>query len=566
MNLKDLGANSKTLGSVLFLVLAVSAALSLFIYQSLDSHHNSHASLYYLVLLHALVLPMLLLYWRANRGTSTVGFQMRRVHLVAVVVFAGLAIVVGKTSQYGEMIADESSYMFQARIFAAGKLKAESMAFGISNYRSERAEKQVPEIYFEDTIQTPTGWFSKYTPGWPLILAVGYLVKLAWLVNPIFGLLQLALVWHLARPWGVTAQILSILFIATSGYMLIYSVGFMSHASEAVTCLSALCCLLEGSRKKRIGWIVLCFFLVVASTLLRPYTGAVLGLLCTAVGIYELRSQPRLLLKFLLVAGAAGTLAAAGFFFCNWLFTGDALLSPYAVWRGQRGIPDLTFNPLVIAHNIGTIWRWAITDTVRVTFPFMFLFAAFACWKERHRRSELIYLALLFPALVAAHTLQPESSGSFDGERYYFEGFCAIAIVAARGFDLFISTWKVQQESAFAALTLLVGLQAAFLISTIKDIEGVLRPYRQAHKLAVSSPSVPLEFISGNIPPFFQAKTVNWNEADWRNAPTIYLIDPGPDRREQVACRFGRPFYRILQYDVQTNSLSKRDMTVACRP
>ncbi len=557
---------NKSRSALLLMVFIGSAVLSFCLYFLLDSRQNPHASAYYLAMLYLVVLPLLLLYWRASRSKTAIECYFRPWHLVAVAVFAIVALVVGKTTEYGEMVADESSYMFQARVFAAGKLKAESMAFGIPNYSSVRAEKVFPEIYFEDTIQSNSGWFSKYTPGWPLILAAGYLIRLPWLVNPIFGLLQLVLVWRLAQPWGAATQTLSILFITTSGYMLISSVGFLSHAATAFICLSALWSLLEGLREKRHGWIILSFLLVMGVTLLRPYTGGLLGLMCAGIAIWELRSRPRTMMKFLIIAGFAGAFAAAGFFFCNWLFTGDVRLSPYALWKGQRGIPDLTFNVSVVAHNAATVWRWAITDTVRVTFPFLFLFVAFACWKDRERRAHLIYLALFFPVLIAAHMLAswPEGSGSFDGERYYFEGFCAIAIVAARGFELFVSTWRVRPASVFAGLAVLLGLQFAFLILTVKDIETVLRPYREAHEVAISPPPVPLKFLSGNFPRFFQAKTVNWNEANWRNAGTLYLIDPGPARREQVACRFGRYFYRVVEYDARTKKFVKSDAAAKC--
>ena len=544
------------------LALAVGICVSTYVVQ--DARHDSHATLYYLVLLHLAVLPQLLLYWRKNSALGPSEFRLPPIHWIAVLVFAGVAVAAGKTAEHGKMISDESSYMFQARIFAARKLKAEPMLFGVGNISPDRIEREVPEIYFENTVQTTSGFFCKYPPGWPLILAVGYLVKCPWLVNPVLGLLQLMLTWVLARAWTRNTQILAILIAASSPYMFISSVGFMPHAAEASICLSALFCLLKGVREKRMGWIILCFSLVAASTLVRPYTGAVLGLVCTAISIHGLWSQRRLLLGLLIIVAAGGAFAIAGFLMVNWLFTGDAFLSPYALFRGQRHISELTLNPLQISHNIISIWRWAVMDTVRVTFPFMFLFALYGVWNERKNRNELVYLALAFPALVAAYALQSEPSASFDGERYYFEGFCAIAIVAARGFELFLSDRKVSLTKAASAGIPLLILQATLLLFTIRDVETVLKPYRESYELALSDPPASLVFISGNAPRFFQAKHLNWNQADWRASSTIYLIDPGSDRRVEVSCRFGRHSYRLVQYDATSNKLAKADTSVNC--
>jgi hypothetical protein len=93
--------------------------------------------------------------------------------------------------------------MFQARVFAAGELKARPIPGATTNPR-----EVPPEIHFEQTIHTPSGWFAKYPPGWPLILALGYLVHLPWLANPVLGMFQLAITWWIAGLWGRNTPIL----------------------------------------------------------------------------------------------------------------------------------------------------------------------------------------------------------------------------------------------------------------------------------------------------------------------------------------------------------------------
>jgi hypothetical protein len=303
--------------------------------------------------------------------------------------------------------------------------------------------------------------------------------------------------------------------------------------------------------------------LIVAATQVRPYTGAVLGLLCAGICLYEYRNDFPFLLRAGFIAGFAGAVSVALLLFTNWLYTGHALLSPYAFARGTQHVQEITFSPTSIINNVSHTTRWAITETLHFTFPFMILLAAYGCVKETRRRRLLLYCALFFPLLVLAYTLQTEGSASIDGERYYFEGFCALAIVAARGLELLSQQWRVKARAIFAAMAVMLGLQAASLVFTVKDIEALLAPYQKAYLLAHSAPPIPLVFVSGNEPEF-TSKHVNWNDADWWKAPTIYLNDPGPNRRRDVACRFGRTSYRVVEYLPESKTFAKDDVLDVC--
>ncbi len=541
----------------LFVVFLLLCAFCVTLFWLLQSRGNAHASLLYVVLLYVLALPALFFYWRANRVSQPVALRFGKLHLAIAVLFSLTAIVAGFYLQEGG-ISDESAYKFQARIFAEGKLKAAPMPGATANVL-----KTPPAILFEQTIQTPTGWFSKYPPGWPLILSVGYLLHCAWLVNPICGILQLFLIWLLARPWGRNTQILAVVIAASSGFMLAFSIGFMSHGAESVVTLLALWTLFKGLNEKRLGWITASFLLVVAATEIRPYTGAVLGLLCAFIVFYEWKRQRRLLLPALAVIVGSGILAVALFFLVNDIYTGSPLVTPYAMIMGGAKIHELTFNPLAIAVNILHVWRWSITDTLRVTFPFMFLLALYGCWKESDRKNELIYLALLFPLLVLAYFLQSEGSGGSanTGERFYFEGFAAIAIVAARGLCLLANNWRIQPQSIYPALAVLLALQVGQVVFTLDAMTAQKWPFITGYRAAHQNPP-PLVFFELDAPPL-AAKHANWNAADWQNARTIYLVDPGASRRDVVACRFHRPAYRVVE-SFANGTVKSFDRTANC--
>jgi hypothetical protein len=535
------------------------AAICIPAYELLHADGNTHATVVFLGLFYAIVLPALVWDWRRNSGSAEAALNLRRWRIPAIVAFAVLSAVIGWTTDHAALITDESSYCFEARIFSAGKLKAEPLPGATENPKTTPAP-----INFAQTIQTPKGWLSKYPPGWPLILSLGYVLHCPWLINPILGVIQLLLISYLARPWGIQTQSLAVLMAATSAYMLVESVGFMSHASEATVCLLAIAALFRGLREGQLRWIAVAVVLVALATQIRPLTGAVLGVLCAIPVVIEFRGDRKLAGGIaILAAGAALCLGCS--LLVNRIYTGDAFLSPYALIEGSRKVREVTFNPHIIIYNILNTWRWSILDTIRVIFPFFFLFAAYACWSERQHRRELLYLALFFPLLVLAYCLHSEGSSSFDGERYYFEGVGMLTLVAARGFLLLASRWKVTRTRVLTTLLTLMSVQLAMLVSAIPDIESRAVLYRQAYRLATASPRRALVFIGGYSERFTSTHT-NWNTADWRSAPIVYLNDPGPADRSPYACLLGRSAYRVVDYRPDSNSFFVSDLLADCSP
>ena len=124
--------------------------------------------------------------------------------------------------------------------------------------------------------------------------------------------------------------------------------------------------------------------------------------------------------------------------------------------------------------------------TLLYAFPFVFPLAAYGFWKERKRSTEAWILALLFPAFILAHLIQPETSGSFIGERYWFEAFFAIAILGARGFILLMESWRPGARAGTTAVWVLTAVQIVVLGSVLHILDSRSRPYRQVRSVAES--------------------------------------------------------------------------------
>jgi hypothetical protein len=533
-----------------FATLAITAALEI--------SHNPHGPLVSALLLYGAVFPALLWYWRKSETADEAPLFLPDLRLPAIVVFALITGTIGFTYDHGHTLPDESSYRFQARIFAAGEWKAQPMPGAAAT-----APETPPEIYFEHQAHTQRGWFSKYPPGWPLALAVGYLAGFPWAMNPLFGVILLLLVNTLARPWGRETQNLAVIFTALSASSMLYSTGFLSHAFMAVAGMGALAAAFQGVRTERMRDIALCFLLVAIGTEIRPLTGVVVAASCAGYVLYALWGKWRLFGISFATVVVAGAASAAMVLALNRLYTGSALISPYAYSRGVSKVPELTLNPSLIAHNVASVWRWSVTDTLCFTFPFLFPAAIYACKIERRFRRELITLALLFPLLMAAYLFQSESSSSFDGERYYYEGFAALCIVAARGSLLLISRWRIRKQAVSRGLLALGAIHVLFILVMVRDVEARLAPWRIAYRASVAAPRPALVFLGGSQAAF-ASKHANWNEARWETEHTIFLNDPGVARRDAVACRFQRRSYRVVTYDVAAQRVFTYDGAARC--
>lgn len=523
------------------------------------SSRGTHASFYYLVLMYGVLLPISLVYLRSNHASSSRPAWSLAPVQVPVVFIALIAILfVSWSAANGRIISDESAYRFQARTYASGRIAAPPMPGASADARS-----RPPEIFFEHTIQAPWGWFSKFPPGWPLVLTLGYWLHIPWLINPLLAMVQLGCGWHLARPFGRTCQILAVTFIASSVYFLMWSVGFMAHACEATLALLALTCVLKSVHNGSVGWLATGFALVFVTTQVRPFTGAVIAAVCASIALFAFRTRTRLLIGAAGVIALTAVLSGCGFLLHNWIYTGDPFLSPYAALHGGRDVEEITLQAARILKNLVGITRWELTDTVRSMFPFLLLLAAYAVWRERQYRFEVISLSLLFPALILAHTIKTEPSGVYNGNRFYYEGFAAIAIAGARGCQLLIEHWRITRPQLLTGLAAMLVLQALQCAWGMKAVMRADEPYVAMYDYAHRELHTPLVFVHDSSP-VFTAKHTNWNDVQWPSSPTIYLMDPGPERRDQVACRFGRPLWSVISFDPETRRISSTNGRAVC--
>ena len=116
-------------------------------------------------------------------------------------------------------LEDEMAYLFQARTYAGGNLV-------IPTPEPRRA-------YWQPFLIDQGGErFGKYTPGWPMQLAVGVLLGQTWIINAFYAALTVALVYRLGREiFNADVGVIAAALTAFSPMALLLDGTLMGHTA-----------------------------------------------------------------------------------------------------------------------------------------------------------------------------------------------------------------------------------------------------------------------------------------------------------------------------------------------
>lgn len=472
---------------------------------------------------------------------------------VAVIAAAGSVISAAAVSFWLRptmMIADEDCYRFQGRIYASGRLVADPMPGATARTRDTPRY-----LSFEHDILTPKAWYAMYTPGWPLALALGDLLHADWLVNPLLGLLLLYLSGQVAFAlFGDPIRWLTVLLMALSPYFFTQAYTQLSHMLCAVVTAAATLLFIRWIEREKLVYLFGGIAAIGFNFQVRPYSALVVAITLSLGLLYHHRANRRLFRIDLLILTLGGALAIAAFLFYQYLYTGHWWLSPYAVSQGRLTPGEMTFTVKQITNGL-LRFRLEIQDTLTAVFPCFgwLLVAGIVFRSERHPNLPGFARAvlLLYPMFMLFHISEPQPSWGNNGERYFFEAYFSLAILAARGLEEIALRWQAP-PSRVRVVTIAFSIVMAPILAGSAIIPSTTTlPY---HRMSIALQ--PLLHASGQdaivflqSSPNFKAHFFNINAADWKNAPVIAIGDPGPANREQVARAFGRRHWFIARYD-----------------
>jgi hypothetical protein len=364
--------------------------------------------------------------------------------LLPVFLFALTLLVLGLVARYSldavPHIADEAAYLFQAKIFAGGRLWAAAPDF--------------PEFFAAEHIVMQDGrWFAKYPPLFPLLLSLGVLAGFPWMVNPVIGAVSGWLIFLLttrvtgSRGCGILAWLL----LLTSPFFLILNASMMAHATALLLTLLFLYLVCRGLPSNSLPSGLLAGLCMGAFILTRPFT-ALLVFLPVAVYIIfrELRSREFLgCLKYLSVMGI-GILPFLGLTLirhCLYLPDDDVFSTSF--YTAYHSADVLGFGPdkgtgwmltwgtwghtlakgLRSAYNYLSYtsqhlfgWPWRLSFAL-LSVPLFFGRKKTVCWG----------LFAIFVFLAVGHMFYWCSQHIGYGARYWFSGVVGLIIPTAYG-------------------------------------------------------------------------------------------------------------------------------------
>ncbi len=335
-------------------------------------------------------------------------------------------------------LEDEIAYLYQARTYARGALWAPPPP--------NRA------AFFTPFMLIVNGrWISKYTVGWPLVLALGERWGAGWLVNPLLGALTVMLTFALGRElFGRQVGVLASLLALSSPFFLIQSSTYMSHAASAfwTTLLLWAWLRIETAREaghSGRGWAALAGVAVGMLVLTRPLTALAVCLPFAIVLMIRVVRQPKaipaLLASYWPLVLTALPIAALQPVYL-YIVTGSPTTNLYTmVWPYDRvgfgsefGRHGHTLRQgLITAGRDLLLWTselfgWRYTSWIPLVPGLIF---ALKIVPARLKHWPLL-LGGPFVALVIVH-LAYWVGAEVYGPRYYYEGHAGLAILAALG-------------------------------------------------------------------------------------------------------------------------------------
>jgi hypothetical protein len=351
---------------------------------------------------------------------------------------------------------DEHSYLLQGEIFARGHLSVPAPAHALLF--------QVDHVVIDKVVR------SMYPPGWPLLLALGWLVKAPWIVAPILAALTLVLLQSAtAHVFGPKSGLVAVLLLGVAPIFAINAASFYAHVATLFMGAVYVYGLLRaaaaapfaraadgrvaaapfGRAAAAPGWAAVGGAGLGALFLVRPQDAPTYAL--ASLAFYRL---PRCLFACALAAALVAALSLpyqAAQFGSPWTSGYVAFVPMAKTLFGEKGA--VLLNPHGPLEPITLWWRlwWFFDLAVWLAPGTLALALTYALWpKERDANHRFLILLTLFPSLFVF--VLPDFGESY-GPRYLFPLLLPVAMAAGAAYP--------RVEAWIAAHPTLSGLDPA---------------------------------------------------------------------------------------------------------
>ena len=403
---------------------------------------------------------------------------------------------------------DDLNYVLRAKWLLAGRL-----------YQPEPAYSQ--NLLIPSTVFWKQRWVSAYPIHWPLLLAIGLLVKLPWLVSVLSGATTTLLIYRLgARLYGKEIGLRAFVAAVLSPICILMSASLMNHAAGSLLVLLFFYLFASNwSEVPRSGarpWKLLAAGICAGYVFgMRPLTAIAISVpaaLFVLLDLIRFKFDRRFVVAALAIVGGA-LLGSSPALVDNYIVAGGPLRFMYRFAEGRWSLPDGLINTdsamaTILPMAFGWGWKW-ISGWQILSLTLAFAFVPFLTGKANKWDYLLLMTFLSLPIAYAPHRF---IGGHAFGPRFYYEVFFCLFLLTARGFFLLgnlnrASIARPVANALFILLSLSTALTLPERLKLYKGYNDVDRALERAIKAQKITRAV---VLLGNE---------NWR--DWNNAANL---------------------------------------------
>jgi hypothetical protein len=337
---------------------------------------------------------------------------------------------------------DEHSYLVQGQIFSHGHLSVPTPANGHLF--------EVDHVVLDDRIRT------RYPPGWPALLALGFLVGAPWIVAPLCGVVALALVYATARRLEASEPALvAVLLLGLSPFFALNAASFQSHVPALVFEAAYAYALLRAAEPSSTGagrpgrgcfrWAFLAGLALGALSFVRPGDAFLCGL---ALAVFLRR-------PLLVVMAGAGALPFVGLTLVyNAVQFGSPWLARYHAYQpkalelfGKGGQWPMSLRYLTPVDQWDHVTWFLDLSAWLVPGTLVLAVAGLALSAEGDVRRQIVRVLAVAPCLMVPFLIP--ATGDGYGPRYLFLLMVPIGLATARA-SVRVRAWLEEHPSLAA--------------------------------------------------------------------------------------------------------------------
>lgn len=374
-------------------------------------------------------------------------------------------------------VQDSIAQLFHGKIFAKGMLTAPAPAY--------------PEFFeFLHVIIRDGKWYSQYPPGHSILLTIGTLIGAPWIVNPLFGSLNILLMYLLGKElYGETVGRLSALLSFLSPFLFFMSSEFMNHTTALSFLLVFILFFAKSLKSGRflhgalaggaLGWLIN----------IRPYSAAALSAPFLVYGLFVALRRFRELRPAISGFILLSALFLAVLLLFNTLTNGHPFLFGFQVLWGNQVNPGFgpgawgdPHTPLRGLHQMLSNFNGVNKYLFELPVPSLLLVVLLFFTGARDRWDLLFVMG--FFALAIAYFFYWFQDWCF-GPRFLFEGAALLILLSARAIDRFPIFWnealRLPASRRSLRIASFTGLALLFSVGFAANIPAHLRHYGSSY-------------------------------------------------------------------------------------